>query len=240
MDSSVNKTTMWFIIGFVVIVVVGFIILGVVSGGGAGTAGSSTSTPAGFVATTVPPIASTDWSEGNPNAKVTLIEYGDFECPACGAYFPLVQQIIANYSSTILFAFRNYPLYSIHPDAGIAAQAAEAAGLQGKYWPMHDLLYTDQTSWVASAPSSVVAEFFNGYASQLGLNVTQFDTDINSSKVINKIANDVTTGNDAQVDHTPTFFVNDAQIPNPTSLADFESVLNAAIASSTGGTSTAQ
>lgn len=232
MDSSTNKTTMWFIIGFVVIVVVGFIILGVVSGGSAGTGGSTT-TPANFVATTVPPISSTDWTEGNPNAKVTLIEYGDFECPACGAYFPLVQQIVANYSSTVLFSFRNFPLYSIHPDAGIAAQAAEAAGLQGKYWAMHDLLYTDQTTWVASAPSSVVAEFFNGYATQLGLNVTQFDTDINSAKVLNKIANDVTTGNNAQVDHTPTFFINNTQIPNPTSLADFETALNAALASST-------
>jgi protein-disulfide isomerase len=239
MDSSTNKTTMWFIVGFVVIVVVGFIILGVMSGGSAGTSGSTT-TPAGFVATTVPPISSSDWTEGNPNAKVSLIEYGDFECPACGAYFPLVQQVIANYSSTILFSFRNFPLYSIHPDAGIAAQAAEAAGLQGKYWLMHDLLYTDQATWVDATPSSVVAEFFNGYASQLGLNVTQFDTDINSSKVLNKIANDVTTGNDAQVDHTPTFFVNDAQIPNPTSLAGFESVLNAAIASSTAATSTGQ
>lgn len=226
---------MWFIIGFIVVVIVGFIILGVMSGGSAGSSGSPT-TPANFVATTVPPISSSDWTEGNPNAKVTLIEYGDFECPACGAYFPLVQQIIANYSSTVLFAFRNFPLYSIHPDAGIAAQAAEAAGLQGKYWPMHDLLYTDQTTWVDSAASSVVAEFFNGYASQLGLNVTQFDTDINSAKVLNKIQNDVTTGNNAQIDHTPTFFINNTQIPNPTSLADFETALNAAIASSTGAT----
>ena len=107
---------MWFIIGFVALVVVGLIILGAVSGG---TAGSNTSgTTSNFVATTVPPISSSDWTEGNPNAKVTLIEYGDFECPACGAYFPLVQQIVANYSSTILFSFRNFPLYSIHPDAG--------------------------------------------------------------------------------------------------------------------------
>jgi protein-disulfide isomerase len=219
---------MWFIIGFIAVVVVGFVILGVMSGGSAGS-GTAT-TPTNFVATTVPPISSSDWTEGNPKAKVTLIEYGDFECPACGAYFPIVQQVIANYSSTILFAFRNFPLYSIHPDAGIAAQAAEAAGLQGKYWPMHDLLYTDQTTWVDSASSSVVAEFFNGYASQLGLNVTQFDSDIDSAKVLNKIQNDVTTGNNAQINHTPTFFINNTQIPNPTSLADFETALNNAIA----------
>lgn len=221
-----NKTTLWFIIGFVVVVVVGLLILGAMGG-------SSTPTPA-FTATTVPPISSADWTEGNPAAKVSLIEYGDFECPACGAYFPIVQQIIAAYSSTILFSFRNFPLYTIHPDAGIAAQAAEAAGLQGKYWQMHDLLYTDQATWTNATPSSVVSQFFNGYASTLGLNVTKFDSDMNSTQVTSKIQNDVTTGNAAQVDHTPTFFVNDAQIENPLSLADFESVLNAAIASSTG------
>lgn len=221
-----NKTTLWFIIGFVVVVVVGLLILGAMGG-------SSSPNPS-FTATTVPPISSSDWTEGNPAAKVSLIEYGDFECPACGAYFPIVQQIIANYSSTILFSFRNFPLYTIHPDAGIAAQAAEAAGLQGKYWQMHDLLYTDQTTWSSVAPSSVVSEFFNGYATTLGLNVAKFDSDINSTQVTDKIQNDVTTGNAAQIDHTPTFFVNDAQIENPLSLADFESVLNAAIASSTG------
>jgi protein-disulfide isomerase len=229
-DQSINKTTLWFIIGFIVVVVVGLIILGVVSGGPGSSTSTSTTPP--FVATTVPPISATDWAEGNPNAKVTLIEYGDFECPACGAYFPLIQQILTDDSSTIYFAFRNFPLYTIHPDAGIAAQAAEAAGLQGKYWPMHDLLYTDQATWVDATPSSVVSEFFNGYASSLGLNVTKFDSDINSAQVLNKIQSDVTTANNAQVDHTPTFFVNDVQIPNPTSLADFETTLNAAIASS--------
>lgn len=224
-----NKTTLWFIIGFVVVVAVGLVFLGAKYGGPS----SSTSGTTPFIATTVPPISSADWTQGNPNAKVTLIEYGDFECPACGAYFPLVQQIVANYSSTIYFSFRNFPLYTIHPDAGIAAQAAEAAGLLGKYWQMHDTLYADQTTWASVAASSVVAEYFNGYASSIGLNVSKFDTDINSAQVLSKINNDVTTGNNAQIDHTPTFFVNNVQIPNPTSLADFEATLNAAIASST-------
>jgi protein-disulfide isomerase len=232
MDSSMNKTTMWFIGGFIAIVVIGLFILGGMSGGVSGS-GSSTASST-FVATTVPGISSSDWAEGNPNAKVTLIEYGDFECPACGAYFPLVQQILAAYSSTIYFSFRNFPLYTIHPDAGIAAQAAEAAGLQGKYWPMHDLLYTDQATWVDATPDAVVSQYFNGYASSLGLNVAKFDSDISSTQVMSKIQNDVSTGNAAQINHTPTFFVNDVQIPNPTGLADFEATLNAAIASSTG------
>lgn len=227
---------MWFIGGFIAVVVVGLLIIGAVSGGPSSTTGAD----AGFVATTAPAIMATDWTQGNPSAKTTLVEYGDFECPACGAYYPIVKQIIASYSSTILFAFRNFPLYSIHPDAGIAAQAAEAAGLQGKYWAMHDLLYQNQMTWSNATASSVVTQFFNGYASSIGLNVAKFDTDINSPQVMNKIQTDVTSGNAASIDHTPTFFVDDVQIPNPTSLADFEATLNAAISSSTAGASTGQ
>jgi protein-disulfide isomerase len=225
---------MWFIGIFVGIVVIGLLVLGAMGGS------SNSSAPAGFMATTVPALTAADWSEGNPAAKVTVIEYGDFECPACGAYFPLMQQLLANFSSTVLFAFRNFPLYTIHPDAGISAQAAEAAGSQGKYWPMHDLLYEDQATWTDAAASSVVSEFFDGYASQLGLNVDKFNQDINSQQVLNKIQADITSGNAAQVDHTPTFFVNQVQIPNPTSLADFESVINAALASSTAMASSSQ
>src|SRR5579863_9009753 len=108
-DQSMDKTTLWFIIGFVAVVVVGLLIIGAVSGGPSSTTGANT----GFVATTAPAIGPTDWTVGNPAAKTTLVEFGDFECPACGAYFPIVNQIIASYSSTVLFAFRNFPLYTI-------------------------------------------------------------------------------------------------------------------------------
>ena len=219
---------MWFIIGFIAFVVVGLLILGAVSGGP-----SSTTPPAGFVATTAPAIISTDWTLGSSTAPISLIEYGDYECPACGAYYPLVKQLLAAEGNKIYFVFRNFPLYTIHPDAGIAAEAAEAAGLQGQFWAMHDLLYTNQTTWSAVAASDTVSEYFNGYASSLGLNVAKFDSDMNSAQVNNKIANDVAGGTAAQIDHTPTFFINLQQIPNPTSYADFQAVIDAAIASST-------
>ena len=83
-----------------------------------------------FVATTVPAITAADWTRGDQNAKVSMIEYGDFECPACAEYAPLMDQLVAAYGTRVLFAFRNFPLYSIHPNAGIAAQAVEAAGLR--------------------------------------------------------------------------------------------------------------
>ena len=230
-----NKVTMWFIVGFIVIVTAGVIIAGAYSSGT-----SSATTPSGFVATTAPAITAADWSEGNPNAKVTLIEYGDFECPACGEYYPVVQQLVQNYSSTVRFVFRNFPLYTIHPFASISSQAAEAAGLEGgvaKYWAMHDQLYTKQSEWsldTSVAPTELVTKYFDGYAQSIGLDVNQFNKDINATSVMDKIQADVTGGNAASIDHTPTFFVNLKQIPNPTGLTDFEKTLDAAVASSTG------
>ncbi len=233
-----NKATVWFIVGFIVVVTAGVIIAGAYS-----SATPSSTTPANFVVTTAPAITASDWTEGNPNAKVSLIEYGDFECPACGAYFPLMQQLFSNFSSTVLFVFRNFPLYTIHPFAGIGAQAAEAAGLEGgvaKYWAMHNLLYTDQTQWSTNTsltPAQVVSQYFNGYAKSIGLDVNTFDSDINATSVIDKIQNDVNGGNAASINHTPTFFVNLKQIPNPTSSAGFEATLSAAVASSTASSS---
>jgi protein-disulfide isomerase len=228
-----NKATIWFIVGFIVVVTAGVIIAGAYSSGTPSSTASST-----FVSTTAPAITSADWTEGNPNAKVSLIEYGDFECPACGEYFPVVQQLFQEHSSTVLFVFRNFPLYTVHPFAGISAQAAEAAGLEGgvaKYWAMNNLLYNKQTDWSTNAaltPSQVVSQYFDGYAQSIGLDVNAFNSDINASSVANKIQNDVTGGTNASIDHTPTFFINLKQIPNPTSLNDFEATLNAAVSSS--------
>lgn len=227
-----DKITIWFVVGFVVLVVAVVIVAGVMSGGFSATSG----TPTGFVATTIPPITSTDWTRGNATATVSFVEYGDYECPACAATESIMKQLENDYSGRIVFVFRNFPLYAIHPDASISAQAAEAAGLQGKFWEMHDLLYAKQNEWSTTPPSDVVAKYFDGYASSLGLNVQKFDQDINSTQVTNKIQADVMSANAASVDHTPTFFVNLKQIPNPASYADFKTVLDAALASSTAST----
>jgi protein-disulfide isomerase len=230
-DPNAHKATIWFIVGFLVLVTVGVIIAGAYSG--SPLSSPSSSTPSNFVATTVPAVTSADWTMGSATSSVSFIEYGDYECPACAEYAVLVKQLAADYGSRVLFAFREYPLYTIHPNAGISAQAAEAAGLQGKYWEMHDLLYTKQNDWVTADPTQVVAEYFNGYAQSLGLNVTKFDADIGSAQVLDKIKADVASGDAASINHTPTFFVDLKQIPNPTSYNDFKAVLDAALASST-------
>ncbi len=240
-----NKATIWFIVGFIVVVTAGAIIAGAYSSGTASSSNSNTASST-FVATTVPAISAADWSEGNPNAKVSLVEYGDFECPACGEYAPIVEQLVQNYSSTVRFVFRNFPLYTIHPFAGVSAQAAEAAGLEGgmaKYWAMNSLLYSKQSEWslnASIAPGDLVGKYFDGYAQSIGLDVNTFNNDINATSVMQKIQADANSGNAAQIDHTPTFFVNLKQIQNPTSAADFESALNAALASSSASSSSAQ
>jgi protein-disulfide isomerase len=227
--NDTNKMTIWFIAGFLVLVVAGVTVAYIVSGGaGGGPAGSGASST--FVATTVPAITAADWTQGAANAKVSVIEYGDFECPACGAYNPIIKQLVQTYGGQVQFAFRNFPLYQVHPDASISSQAAEAAGLQGKYWQMHDLLYQNQATWSVVDPSAVVAKYFDGYAQSLGLDVNKFNQDINTTAVMNKIQADVAGGTAAQIDHTPTFFVNDAQIQNPAGLDAFKQVIDQALA----------
>lgn len=219
-----RKAEVWFIAGFAVLVVLAAIAAAFLSGG--------VSPKPAFRATTVPAITGNDRVRGNTQAAVSLIEYGDFECPACAQYQPILAQLLAQYGDRVQFVFRNFPLYQIHANAMVSSQAAEAAGAQGKYWEMHDLLYQKQAEWVTASPDAVVAKYFNGYAQSLGLDVTKFDADIASDAVKAKVQHDLDTGKAGQIDHTPTFFINLTQIPNPISYDEFKSGLDAALASS--------
>lgn len=159
----------------------------------------------------------TNHVEGNNAKGVTLVEYGDYECPICEIYYRPVKQAVAKYSNDIHFQFRNLPLTSIHPNAFAAARAAEAAGLQGKYWQMHDKLYENQNSWVSA---STPLDIFTGYAKDIGLNVSQFKSDYASSKVNDAINADLAAfAKTGQEEATPTFFLNGKYLPN-TQLAD--------------------
>lgn len=150
--------------------------------------------------------------EGTSPEGVTLVEYGDYECPVCETFYPTVKQVAAKYSDKVLFQFRNLPLTSIHPNAFAAARAAEAAGLQGKYFEMHDLLYENQNSWVsASQPLST----FDIYARALGLDTSKFDKDYASEAVNNAINADLSAF-DATGDEkaTPTFYLDGKKLDN--------------------------
>jgi protein-disulfide isomerase len=158
-------------------------------------------------------VALTNHVSGAGKKNVTLVEYGDFECPACGSYYPLVKQIKEKFADDITFQFRNFPLIQIHQHAFEAHRAAEAASLQGKFWEMYDLLYSRQQTWVRSAnPSSD----FESYANELGLDIAKFKTDFASSAVNDTINADVAEGQKLKLTGTPSFFLDGKQIESLT------------------------
>ncbi|MEK9173403.1 MAG: thioredoxin domain-containing protein [Patescibacteria group bacterium] len=167
-------------------------------------------------------ISQNDWFLGKNDAKVILVEYGDYQCPACAAYHPFTKQIVQEFGDNISFAYRHFPLRSIHKNADITAQAAEAAGKQAKFWEMHDLLYKNQKSWESANNAE---EIVTGYAKSLGLNIDQFKTDLHSKIVKDKVEADFQSGLRAKVQGTPTFFVNGKSIQNPLSYDEFRTIL---------------
>lgn len=161
---------------------------------------------------------------GSETAKVTLTEYGDFQCPACKSYFPFVSQIKQEYADKIKFQFRHYPLTQIHPNAFLGSRAAEAAGKQNKFFEMHDILYENQETWSASQNPTPILE---SYATQLGLNLDQFKSDMNSSSVAATINADAKAAQALGATSTPTFVINDKKIDkNPQSLEDFKKLID--------------
>lgn len=160
------------------------------------------------------------------SATITLVEFSDFQCPACGAYYPVVKQILAEFKDSLTFVYRNFPLTNIHKNAQLAAQAAEAAGKQGKYWEMHDILFTKQSEWSATN----ARDLFVQYAGTLGINVDQFKKDIDSEEVKKKIESDVNDANSLGVNATPTFYLDREKIENPAGIEDFRARIKAAIA----------
>jgi protein-disulfide isomerase len=159
------------------------------------------------------------------SATLTLVEFGDYECPACGEYNPIIKQILTNYSGKINYVFRNYPLPQ-HTNAPISSYAVEAAGLQGKYWQMHDKVYDTQNDW-ANLPDPT--NVFVGYANDIELNADQFTKDLNSSSVKNKVQNDMNDGNTIGITETPTFFLNGQRMNLTGSYDQFKSLIDSSL-----------
>ncbi|MEK7173495.1 MAG: thioredoxin domain-containing protein, partial [Patescibacteria group bacterium] len=125
--------------------------------------------------TLIDTVSSADWIRGNSASPVMLVEYGDFQCPACAQYYPVVKALEQEFAADTQFIFRHFPLTRPHPNAKGAAAAAEAAGIQGKFWEMHDILFERQNEWAAKPrPQST----FNSYAEELGLDVKKFEDDM--------------------------------------------------------------
>lgn len=167
-----------------------------------------------------------DYIKGNKDASVTVVEYLDFECEACGAYYPLVKQLSEEFKDNVRFVNRYFPLPG-HKNGLPAALAVEAAARQGKYWEMHDKLFTEQKTW--GEKQAADPKIFEGYAQAIGLNMDQFKKDITSKEVKDRVERDKNSGIKLGVSGTPTFFLNGDKIPNPKTPDDFKTFINAAI-----------
>lgn len=174
-----------------------------------------------------PPLASDisklvredSYQTATASAKVNLVEFGDYECPACASANPMVKQLI---SPDVNLIFRHFPL-PMHKSAVAGALAAEAAGIQGKYWEMHNILYDDQKTW---ANSSNPKELFSNYAQKIGLDVEKFNQDIESQTLKDKVERDRLDGISLGVNSTPTFFVNGEKVEGLPNFDQFKAIID--------------
>jgi protein-disulfide isomerase len=168
----------------------------------------------------------TNHVRGGNSKKVVLIEYGDYQCPACGQYYPLLKEVEKKYGQDISFQFRNFPLSQIHQNAMAGARAAEAASNQNKFWEMHDALYDSQKQWESlSDPSS----FFEQLAQQLNLDMTKYKQDFASAQVNAVINADINEATKIGANSTPTFVINGKKVEeNPRDLDGFGKLIEQA------------
>ena len=150
--------------------------------------------------TLIPPVGERDHVIGPANAPVTLLEYGDYECPYCGAAHPIVKEVRRRMANRLRFAFRHFPLTRVHPHAEHAAEAAEAAGAQGKFWQMHDMLYEHQ--------DALEDEYLEIYAASIGLDLHRFTRELLAGVHTPRVREDFLSGVRSGVNGTPTFFIN--------------------------------
>jgi len=144
---------------------------------------------------------------GKSDSKVTLIEYGDYQCPPCGSMYPLVKSVTEEYKSQLRYIFRNFPIPELHPNARAAAASAEAVGLQGKYWDIHNRLYETQSDW-SDLSINERGAYFENIAKELGVNVNTYKADLAKPNIAKKIDYDMSLGTKSSVNATPTFFLN--------------------------------
>ena len=167
------------------------------------------------------PVGERDHAQGPADAPVTLVEYGDYECPHCGRAHPIVKEVQRRLGSALRFVFRNFPLNESHPHAQHAAEAAEGAGAQGRFWEMHDTLFEHQRA--------LDDQHLVGYAKALGLDPVAFERDLRAHTHKTRVREDFVSGVRSGVNGTPTFFINGVRHDSPYGVATLASAIDQAI-----------
>lgn len=205
----------------------GGVILGIIALVGALAMFGSGSTNSGSTTTLRTSISDSDNIKGATNGAVTIVEYSDFQCPGCASSYPMLKQLVDAFPNDVTFVYRHYPLRQIHSNAQLAGQAAEAAGKQGKFWDMHDVIFNTQSQW-ANQPDPTA--FFTTLAESIGLDVTKFSSDLTSKDVVDKVNSDTADANSLRLPGTPSFFFNGTLIEHPGSYAGFKALVEAELA----------
>jgi protein-disulfide isomerase len=213
-NAKIKKIATWTGVAAVILVVV-FVLFQTVTS-------SSSSTPNIKIA----PISARDITNGNPKAKVTLLEYADFQCPACAAYNPIVSQLLKAYGSKIFYVYRMFPLVNAHPNAFVSAQAGYAAYKQGAFFKYDDILFSKQTEWSDLQDPTVA---LTDYAASLKLDVNKFKADMNSSQTKKYVQASEDEATNEGINQTPSFFINGNLIQNPVDYAGFKQLIDDAL-----------
>ncbi len=169
-------------------------------------------------------VSEGDWVKGNKEAKVILVEYGDFQCPACANFEPVLREELSKNGDKMRFVYRHFPLPQ-HKNAISSALAAEAAGIQGKFWEMHDMLYDKQVDW---ENASNAKDIFTGYAKDLGLDENKFKDDFEKEELKSKIQSNKVDGERLGINSTPTFYLNGVKI-QPRNYEEFKNLVDGQI-----------
>lgn len=162
------------------------------------------------------------------DAQVAIVEFSDFQCPACKAAFPTIEQIVGEYSNSVRFVYRHFPLLTIHPNAQPAAYASEAAGEQEKFWEAHDWLFENQSTWEEA--DNVDGEYFyQQFGAELELEKEQFLSDYKKGELRQRVSDDFSAGRGLGVDSTPTFFVNGERVKGGLTVEEWKRIIEDAL-----------
>jgi protein-disulfide isomerase len=175
------------------------------------------------VSTLKVPVGASDHIQGDENAALTMVEYGDYECPHCGRAYPIVKRIQKHFGKRLRFVFRNFPLGEMHPHAEFAAETAEFAGTHGKFWEMHDLLFESQ--------NRLGGELFEELAKRLKLASADLHTALETREFLVRVRADFAGGVRSGVNGTPTFFINGQRHDTPFEYADLVAAIEAVLQS---------
>lgn len=199
----------------VILIGIGSILFAIIETISSNPSVSSSSTPVSIS------LTDSDWYKGAKDAKAVLVEYSDFQCPACAFYHSIINTLEKEVGNKMLFVYRHYPL-SQHKNARLAAYVSEAAGNQGKFWEMHSIIFENQKIWSDVDNSGKI---FTGYAKSLNLDLVQFEKDLDSDKVKDKVEYDLRSGQALGVNVTPTFYLNGKKLNNIESYEQFKQII---------------